>query len=183
MQGAAGPRAGGASGNLVLGPAGDQSTMSASEQTIEPSSSSSRLPPLPPPLPPPPRPPVAAEGRGAQAAPAAAVWAQIREARLSRGRGGYGPLHLHVISMRPAHGPPRPPLPSLLICMHIPRRHIPGLNPAAPAARCACRGAGLSQGRGRGAEGQVGGKWAKECAARPFPVTPSISLRPSTSGF
>ncbi|XP_069396406.1 uncharacterized protein [Delphinus delphis] len=51
--------------------------------------------------------------------------------------------HLHTISMRPARGPP-PPAPPLarLICMHIPRRHIPGLNPAAPAARCACRGAG-----------------------------------------
>ncbi|KAJ8798437.1 hypothetical protein J1605_016774 [Eschrichtius robustus] len=122
--------------------------MSASEQASEPSSSSSsssRSPPLPPPLPPPPppRPPVAAEGRGAQAARAAAVWARIREAPRSGGRGGDGSPHLHAISMRPARGPP-PPAPPLarLICMHIPHRHIPGLNPAAPAARCACRGAG-----------------------------------------
>ncbi|XP_057393484.1 proline-rich protein 36-like [Balaenoptera acutorostrata] len=185
--GRGGATRGGASGNPALGPAGDQSTMSASEQASEPSSSSSssRSPPLPPPLPPPPppRPPVAAEGRGAQAARAAAVWARIREAPRSGGRGGDGSPHLHAISMRPALGPP-PPAPPLarLICMHIPRRHIPGLNPAAPAARCAGRGAGPSQGR-KGAAGQVGGKTEKECAARCFPLTPNISLRPNTWGF
>lgn len=85
--------------------------------------------------------------------------------------------------MRPARGPP-PPAPPLarLLGMHIPRRHIPGLNPAAPAARCACRGAGPSQGR-KGAAGQVGGKTEKECAARCFPLTPNISLRPTIWGF
>lgn len=135
--------------------------MSASELASEPSSSSSsRLQPLPPPLPPPPpRPPVAAEGRGAQAARAAAVWARIREARRSGGRGGDGPPHLRAISMRPAPGPPpsAPPLAGL-ICMHIPRRHIPGLNPAAPGSGCESRGAGPSPGRGRrrGAEGPGG---------------------------
>ncbi|XP_032154615.1 zinc-finger homeodomain protein 10-like [Sapajus apella] len=71
--------------------------MSASEPASEPSSPS---PPLPPPLPPPPpSPPVAAEGRGAQAAGAAAVWARIREAA-ARPRRRRAP-HLHAISMRP----------------------------------------------------------------------------------
>lgn len=83
--------------------------MSASEQASEPSSSSS-LPPLPPPLPPPPRPPVAAEGRGAQAAPADAVWARIREAPRCNGPAATGLL----ICVRLAYAPPpaRPALAS-----------------------------------------------------------------------
>ena len=144
--------------------------MSASEQASEPSSSSSssssssRLQPLPPPLPPPPpRPPVAAEGRGAQAARAAAVWARIREAPRSGGPGGDGPPHLHAISMRPAPGPPSPAPPHAgLICMHIPRRHIPGLNPAAPGACCKNWGAGPSPGRGRGRWRGAGGPGGRE---------------------
>lgn len=81
--------------------------MSASEQASEPSSS---LPPLPPPLPPPPRPPVAAEGRGAQAAPADAVWARIREAPRCNGPAATGLL----ICVRLAYAPPpaRPALAS-----------------------------------------------------------------------
>lgn len=131
--------------------------MSASEPEIEPSSTSSQLPPLPPPLPPPPRPPVAGEGRGAQAARAAAVWARIREARRSFGGSCYGPLHLHVISMSLACAPPGP-APARLICMHIPRRHIPGLNPAAPAA-AAGAGEPSRAGEGGGEPGdQVGGR-------------------------
>lgn len=83
--------------------------MSASEQASE-SSSSSFLPPLPPPLPPPPRPPVAAEGRGAQAAPADAVWARIREAPRCNGPAATGLL----ICVRLAYAPPpaRPALAS-----------------------------------------------------------------------
>lgn len=116
--------------------------MSASEQASEPSSS---LPPLPPPLPPPPRPPVAAEGRGAQAAPADAVWARIREAPRSNSPAATGLL----ICVRLACAPP----PARLICMHIPRRHIPELNPAAAGAAAAGRGAEPARGRGAGRPG------------------------------
>lgn len=83
--------------------------MSASEQASEPSSSSS-LPPLPPPLPPPPRPPVAAEGRGAQAAPADAVWARIREAPRCNGPAATGLLI--CVSLAYAPPPARPALAS-----------------------------------------------------------------------
>ncbi|KAM9607630.1 uncharacterized protein ACIGJ3_021865 [Trichechus inunguis] len=131
----------------ALGPARDQSTMSASEQSSE---ASSPPPQLPPPLPPPPGPPVAAEGRGAQAAGAAASWAGIRESRQS-GAAATGLL----ICMRLACARPAPSRSALrlLICMHIPSRHIPGLNPVAPGARC------NAAGRGGGEPGDVvGGK-------------------------
>lgn len=45
--------------------------------------------------------------------------------------------------MRPAPAPPR----ARLICMHIPRRHIPELNPAAAGAAAAGRGAEPPRGR------------------------------------
>lgn len=151
--------------------------MSASEQASEPSSSSSPPPLLPPPLPPPPpSPPVAAEGRGAQAAQADAVWARIREAPPSSGHGGGGPPHLHAISMRPPPAPPR----AGFICMHIPRRHIPGLNPAAPACGCVSPDARLEPEAGEGSPGtRWEGRERKEFSVRTFPGTPNVALWPN----
>lgn len=141
--------------------AGDQSTMSASEQAIEPSSSSPRPPPLPPPLPPPPpRPPVAAEGRGAQAARAAAVWAGIREARLSRGLGGDGPLHLHAISMRPARARPAAPPPARSSACTFLAATFQGLTPPlpGPAAGAATRSRAAAGEGSRGTRRQRRGR-------------------------
>lgn len=86
----------------------------------------------------------------------------------------------------PTSPPPIAPPPARLICMHIPRRHIPGLNPAAPAALRAGLGAGRSRASaaaGEGAAGQVGGRRTEECTARCFLRTPEVSLRPNAWGL
>lgn len=101
--------------------------------------------------------------------------ARIREARRSGGRGGDGPPHLHAICMRPARARP-PARPARLICMHIPRRHIPGLNPAAPGAARGERGRRAGEGSGPRWEG---GAWR----ALPAPSgVPRVSPGPGVSG-
>lgn len=96
---------------------------------------------------------------------------------------------MHAISMRPPlstpltpphHSPPdqlRPsPRPARLICMHIPRRHIPGLSlPPCPARAWAPAGAGRQRRGGEGAAGQVGGRRTEECGGSLLPPTPEVS--------
>lgn len=130
--------------------------MSASEQASEPSSS---LPPLPPPLPPPPRPPVAAEGRGAQAAPADAVWARIREAPRSNGPAATGLLICVRLACAP---PPARPAPASSACTFLAATFL-SLTLQLPGRPR--RAAGLNPRGGGERRGQVGGGRAKECTA------------------
>lgn len=156
-----------ASGIPVLSPAGDQSTMSASEQASEPSSS---LLPLPPPLPPPPRPPVAAEGRGAQAAPADAVWARIREAPRSNGPAATGLLICVRLACAP---PPARPAPASSACTFLAATFL-SLTLQLPGGPR--RDTGLSPRGGGERQGQVGGGRAEECTARSLLCSPRCPL-------